>query len=475
MKKKFIEYHIEENLEKIFNEATIVLDTNSLLNLYRYSRETRIKYLEILSNVEDRIFLTHNICTEFYKNRYVLIANRLVFKKTIIELIEEYNGKLLNIVQSSSCGSNKYNNALSILKHEDELRNKIIEELDKSIKKLKRILNSFEEEIDIKYLQNNDPILTEVVRMYNNKVSSEIPYEEKEKIYKEGSERYKKQTPPGYKDIDKPEPDRYGDLIIWKELEKLSITLAKDILFVSDDLKEDWIIDFKGTKLGPRKELIKEFYNNTKHLFYSITSKDFIKLISEKFSVKDIESLEKETEVIQDKIKEEGIVYTRYIDGELMKQKDAARALIEYPLDRWQRSQELLNNSLKDPLENWRRSQELINDSMSVPLERWKKSQELLNYSLKDPLENWRRSQELLNDSMSVPFERWKKSQELLNNSSINPLKNPWETRESLETTYRDSYSEITNEQNGINENQAEVNDNLKQIKRKTSNRKKKK
>ena len=125
MKNRFIEYHIADYLEKIYSEAIIVLDTNSLLNLYRYSEETRNKYFEILMKVESRLYLTDHVCTEFYKNRYTLIANRTLFMEEIKELLDEYHGKLLNIIKNSS-GSNKYNAALSILKHEDELRSKLL-------------------------------------------------------------------------------------------------------------------------------------------------------------------------------------------------------------------------------------------------------------------------------------------------------------------------------------------------------------
>lgn len=298
MKDKFKEHHIIDHTEKIFKDAIIVLDTNSILNLYRYSEENRTKYFEILKKVESRLYLTHHICDEFYKNRLIIIENRSTFKETINELIEEYQNKLLNTIKNCT-GSDKYNSSLSILKHETALKDSIIDELEKSTKRLSNIINDFKQDLDIKYVQNEDPILESIVDIIKEKVSSEISFDDKERIYKEGEERYKLEVPPGYKDNSKESIDKYGDLVIWNELQTLSKESERDILFISDDRKEDWAIKFKGYDLGPRKELIKEFLKNTNNLFYSITTKRFIQLISESYKITDTKTLEEETENIQ--------------------------------------------------------------------------------------------------------------------------------------------------------------------------------
>lgn len=67
MKNRFKHYHINEELDNIYKNAIIVLDTNSLLNIYRYNESNRKKYIEILKKVNKRIYLTDQICAEFYK------------------------------------------------------------------------------------------------------------------------------------------------------------------------------------------------------------------------------------------------------------------------------------------------------------------------------------------------------------------------------------------------------------------------
>jgi hypothetical protein len=347
MKTTFKEHHIIDFIDQIYKDAIIVLDTNSVLNLYRYSEENRSKYFEILKKVEERLYLTHHICSEFYKNRLVIIENRSSFKDTIKELIEENQNKLLNIINNYS-GVDKYNSALSILKHENSLKECIISELETSMKKITSSIQEFKQDLDFKYLQGKDPILEELVEIIKEKVSLELTTEEKEKIYSDGKERYEKEIPPGYKDSSKESNDKFGDLIIWNELQALSIKTSKPVLFISDDRKEDWAIKFKGHDLGPRKELIKEFINNTQNLFYSITTKKFIQLISESYKVKNTETLEAETENIQKNIQQKEIYSTRkYIDRIKTWKND------------YQDSQEILER-VRNPFDDFSKREEAI-------------------------------------------------------------------------------------------------------------------
>lgn len=299
MKNKFIEYHIVDHLEEIYNDSIIVLDTNAMLNFYRYSEKTRGKYKEILSVVKDRLFITHNICSEFYRNRHNLIKNRSQFKNDVNAFLIDNQTKLANIIENSSSGS-KYDTALAILKHEERLQNKLISIIKKSSDKIKKELDEFVEKISLDYIKGKDPILADVVELFTDKISEEIGEKEMEEILKEGESRYKNNIPPGFKDNAKESPEKFGDFIIWKEMQKLSIDKNKNILFVSDDRKEDWALKISGMDLGPRKDLIKEFNKITNHLFFSITTKEFITLISENFKIKNIESLENETDLIQE-------------------------------------------------------------------------------------------------------------------------------------------------------------------------------
>jgi hypothetical protein len=76
---------------------------------------------------------------------------------------------------------------------------------------------------------------------------------------------------------DKPEPDRYGDFVIWSQLLKHAHATKVPIVFITDDAKEDWYWTHKGKKLGPRPELRNEMMRTAGVDMYIYTTDNFVK------------------------------------------------------------------------------------------------------------------------------------------------------------------------------------------------------
>ena len=86
-------------------------------------------------------------------------------------------------------------------------------------------------------------------------------------IYKqchEGEYRYKQKTPPGYKDNKKDGASKYGDLIAWVETYKYAAANCQNVIFVTDDVKEDWWERKDDGRILFREELVKEFTRKTR-------------------------------------------------------------------------------------------------------------------------------------------------------------------------------------------------------------------
>ena len=70
--------------------------------------------------------------------------------------------------------------------------------------------------------------------------------------------------PPGFLDLpqkkDQGERYLYGDLIVWKQTIEKAKNSNCEVIFVTDDKKNDWFEPkVKGMRSGPRKELLREF------------------------------------------------------------------------------------------------------------------------------------------------------------------------------------------------------------------------
>ena len=59
----------EEELQRLWDEATFSFDANVLLNLYRVDKETTEDYFKIFRALGDRIFLPHEAAHQFFRNR----------------------------------------------------------------------------------------------------------------------------------------------------------------------------------------------------------------------------------------------------------------------------------------------------------------------------------------------------------------------------------------------------------------------
>ncbi|WP_459918879.1 PIN domain-containing protein [Desulfocicer niacini] len=245
MKKNFFEYNPLglDDISTLWNQAIFVFDTNVLLNLYRYSRETSNKFVQIISDLSDRIWIPYQVGFEFNENRLVAITDQIdsysTFEKKLNELSSEIENKNRNPFFTS------------------DLTDKFI-----SLK------SEFTTEIESKseeYRQSllHDKLLETINEIFNGKVGSYYEVSELSKIYEEGEKRYKKKIPPGYCDAHKPDQQKYGDFIIWKQILEKSKSSDVDIIFVLDDNKKDWWLTHKGKTISPRPELLKEFRQAT--------------------------------------------------------------------------------------------------------------------------------------------------------------------------------------------------------------------
>lgn len=241
MKNTFIEYNPlgKEIINKLWDNAIFVFDTNILLNLYRYSEETSKKFIETIAEFKDRVWLPYQVGFEFNRNRLSVISDQRKlyedFEKKINDIISEIDNKNRNPFFSGSL----FDKLLSI-------KIDIKCEIDNKIKVYQESLI-------------NDLLLDKINAVFEGKIGNCFKPEELKQICIEGGKRYIDKIPPGYCDLKKPENERYGDLIIWKQIISKSKDSKMDIIFILDDRKEDWWLEHQGKTISPRPELLKEF------------------------------------------------------------------------------------------------------------------------------------------------------------------------------------------------------------------------
>lgn len=241
MKNTFLEFNAldKDEIKALWEGATFVFDTNVLLNLYRYSDETSQKFLQLISDLGARSWLPFQVGLEFHKNRLTVISEQrkqyVEFQKKFENLINEIENRNKNPFFSKS-----------VCHDLDKIKLNITKEVEAKSSKFDDLLSS-------------DPIVTKLNHVFEGRVGKCFDDIELKNIYSEGEKRYKDKVPPGYKDAAKPEYEKFGDLLVWKEIIKKAKDSDMDIIFISDDGKEDWWLEHGGRTISARPELLREF------------------------------------------------------------------------------------------------------------------------------------------------------------------------------------------------------------------------
>ncbi|MGH1110954.1 PIN domain-containing protein [Bacillus paranthracis] len=276
----------ETTIESILETKNycVVFDTNIYLNLYEYSPEAMTFFISLCDLIRDNIILPSTVKREFTKNHSKSVdKQRNKFKNAIINL-----GKPLNQFQSKFKKQLEILDAFKMPKISD-LEEDIQEDIDVLKEKLQQYMVEHEavEEVNRKLLQ--DDLIKKLINDIES-VGNLLPILSLDEIYQycaDGEKRYVNQTPPGYKDAkDKSGVESYGDFFIWKETLRFCKENDKNLIFVTDDVKEDW---YNLTEKHFRNELIEEFQNETGKRIIGITGNEFYNEIARIFN-KDIPS-----------------------------------------------------------------------------------------------------------------------------------------------------------------------------------------
>ncbi len=304
----------EIDFKEMWKSGIFIFDSNVLLDLYRLPESARTDLLEILKNdiIKDRIWIGFQVLIEFLNNRLEAIGDQKgkfgKVKELISNTINDYN-EILNKL-SQNLDSLKLKQRHSLI-NPDEFIN------DYKIRNGSLFLHDFLEKLKEleekqKDVNDSDSIKKIVIDIFNSKIGPSFDKAELEEIYKEGATRYAAKIPPGYKDSekdgsyffeDKEYIRKFGNLLLWKEIiKKCKSDNLKYVVLVTGDVKEDWWMEKRGKKLGPRIELLNEIYTAAPSLdtFYIYDTSSFLKHAKSelKLDIKD-SSIEETKELIE--------------------------------------------------------------------------------------------------------------------------------------------------------------------------------
>ncbi|MGH1336039.1 MAG: PIN-like domain-containing protein [Aureispira sp.] len=331
MKNKFSEYYkiSDAKLKQHWENDIFCFDANVLLNLYRYTPKTRDAFFDLLEKIQDRIWITYQAAYEYQKNRLVVISAQ---KKAYTEIRET----LLKKKNEIETVLNKFKKHPYL--HANNLKLQIesaFEAISKDLDKLEKKHPDF---------LTDDPVWDKLTVLLDGKIGDDFLPSNLEKWYKEGKKRYDEKIPPGYMDASEKKNaakrSLYGDVIVWQQVIEKAKEIESSIIFVTDDLKEDWWYKFKGKTISPRPELFREFKKNTEGKRINIYQADrFLELanknLSQDTSSEAIEEIREVRLADEKKIQEVGKTLAEIREGmvDQRKMQESINGLLESMTD----------------------------------------------------------------------------------------------------------------------------------------------
>lgn len=257
-------------LSDLWTKGIVAIDANALLNLYRYTKATRIEFLKVLGGLAPRVWLPYQAGLEFHRRRLDVIEDQA----------GAYDALLVGFRNAHSAVSEPVNR----YRRHPRLSAAILEEYGEAVRGIISRIESAREEYraGMPESPHDDPTLSEITELFAGRVGDRFSEDSLRAIYEEGKSRYSQQIPPGFRDAKKGEPDCYGDLVIWKELLRKGGDESAPLVFVTDDRKDDWWWEHRGRTVGPRVELIEEYHKASGCRVHFYAPESFLRIARER-------------------------------------------------------------------------------------------------------------------------------------------------------------------------------------------------
>jgi predicted nucleic acid-binding protein len=236
-----------DTIKRIWAEAHFCFDTNVLLDSYRYSDKNRAAFLKLLGALKGRLFVPNRVAIEFARNRVTVIREHFRPQQVIKSKLEELRKEIVT----------KYP------------RHPYLEELVELVESARKQVDTRYGEAEKSHMSliTDDRILKELLLLIGD-VGEPFPQLDAEKEFRR---RKDGAIPPFCKmDDDKDEERRSGDVVIWIELMKQYEGTKRPLIFVTDDMKENWWRESAG-RHDPQPALVQEAHARTgsEVLFYT--------------------------------------------------------------------------------------------------------------------------------------------------------------------------------------------------------------
>lgn len=244
----------DDDVREVLRSALVVLDTNVLLNLYRYNEETRTSIIELMAALGDRLWLPRQVLEEFWRNRERALADPLTqVRASVAEMHRLRDAAVEQLhmwVNRAALGAGAAAAVEALL----------VSAFDEATTELDALID--DAQVGKARNTHHDPVLSQLEPVLADRVGPPMSGPDYEAAVKEGRRRAEAGEPPGFADArktDRGPEGAAGDYLVWEQLliEATQRGVGR-VAFVTGDVKRDWWRYEGSNARGPRVELARE-------------------------------------------------------------------------------------------------------------------------------------------------------------------------------------------------------------------------
>ncbi|MDN7466985.1 PIN domain-containing protein [Burkholderia orbicola] len=297
-------------IESMWAEGTFVFDTNALLNLYRYTDDTRETFIQTLEALGDRVWIPYQVGFEFFEKRAQVMSTAVLAYEKLCGELDKAKSELEKVLNG-------------FRRHPGIDVEDISQSLGEMFSKLKSELKSKEAKHP-DWLNEHDPVLARLTDIFSGKVGERPTPDEYNKLVEAAKRRFENSNPPGLRDKDKGGVAQYGDAILWLEILNMASRAKSAVIFITDDVKDDWWQRVGGKTIGPLPELRQELWDAAQVPLHMYQCDQFLKYASKFLDRKLPESSIEEAKEVRNEMQR--------IASELKKWWKADPEKLDYPV-----------------------------------------------------------------------------------------------------------------------------------------------
>ncbi|MGW6261735.1 PIN domain-containing protein [Streptomyces sp. NPDC055085] len=251
---------------------TIVIDTNVLLDLYRFTPAARQELLDVLKKVRERLWVPHQVSKEYFSRRIDALKDQLDLFDSVPRELKALHDKSISQVNTFArrCSLSGEDKSALITPLQEALAS-VVDEISRHRESL---------DLTLEKVASEDPILESVAAILDERTGGPFHPDEEKTLLQTYSERAAAKIPPGYRDSGKSE-NAHGDYFVWEQMIRNCIETKKPTLFITSDVKDDWFHKAAGITVGARTELISEMRDRAGSDFLMLQLSNFLRAAKE--------------------------------------------------------------------------------------------------------------------------------------------------------------------------------------------------